>query len=692
MAVMKWEEAEDAIRDRTADYLTSRRGVVIKGRNANGTSRPFKCFAHADTNPSAFYSYEKRKAVCRTCKRSWDIFDLIGEDYGLSTLPEQIKKGAELYGITIEEEEDYKKRKKGGKAMPNIGQNADKNGQKKDVYTHTDTHTHKEEPQVKDRLPYYQVCSKRLSDTSYPESRGLSRETLERHMIGYEPEFKTRSADDQFVTWKALIIPTGRGSFTARNTDPSAGHDDRYRKRGPAQIFNYKTLYSAASPVFVVEGEIDALSIEEAGGAAVGLGSIDSIPLLLKILEARSPSQPLIVALDNDEKGKGAEEELISGLERLKIPYYSLRPFGEYKDANAALVGNREAFIDEIRSAARIMQDQAEEEAREAYLSTSAGAHIQKFLDGIAESVNTTAIPTGFPTLDRVLDGGLYEGLITVGAISSLGKTSLILQIGDQVAAAGYDVLILSLEMSRYQLMSKSISRHTIQLAIERGEDTRNAKTSRGITSGKRYVNYNRTELQLIKDATSAYSEYADRIYIQEGVGDIGVDQIRELVERHILSTGGEWITEEKTGDRRLSGGRRPLLIVDYLQIIAPYNDRATDKQNTDKAVLELKRISRDYKLPVIAISSFNRMNYKEAVSMEAFKESGAVEYSSDVLIGLQLKGAGTKGFNPTDEKKKNPREVELVVLKNRDGAVGDKVRFDYYSMFNYFTDKGLSD
>ena len=81
---------------------------------------------------------------------------------------------------------------------------------------------------------------------------------------------------------------------------------------------------------------------------------------------------------------------------------------------------------------------------------------------------------------------------------------------------------------------------------------------------------------------------------------------------------------------------------------------------------------------------------------MEAFKESGAVEYSSDVLIGLQLKGAGKKvgneKFNPTEAKRKNPREVELVVLKNRDGAVGDKVSFEYYSMFNYFVDKGLSE
>jgi replicative DNA helicase len=70
---------------------------------------------------------------------------------------------------------------------------------------------------------------------------------------------------------------------------------------------------------------------------------------------------------------------------------------------------------------------------------------------------------------------------------------------------------------------------------------------------------------------------------------------------------------------------------------------------------------------------------------MEAFKESGAIEYSSDVLIGLQLKGAGQKDFDINAEKNKHPRNVELVILKNRNGVTGGKVSYKYYSMFNYF-------
>ena len=128
-----------------------------------------------------------------------------------------------------------------------------------------------------------------------------------------------------------------------------------------------------------------------------------------------------------------------------------------------------------------------------------------------------------------------------------------------------------------------------------------------------------------------------------------------------------------------------PVVVIDYIQILAPYNDRATDKQNTDKAVMELKRISRDYKTPVIGISSFNRANYSVPVTMEAFKESGAIEYSSDVLIGLQLKGAGQKDFDANQAKRKVPREVELVILKNRNGRTGDDYRLQLLPAFQLF-------
>ena len=377
--------------------------------------------------------------------------------------------------------------------------------------------------------------------------------------------------------------------------------------------------------------------------------------------------QPLLIALDNDKAGEKAAADLAEGLRKLGIGFYKVNIAEGYKDANEALIADKEAFTSAIQGAESI-EEQALEAQKEEYLKNSTANHLQEFINGITNSVNTPYIPTGFSNLDKILEGGLYEGLYIVGAISSLGKTTFITQIADQIAEAGQDVLIFSLEMARSEIMAKSISRLTLLDVLKNNGNIQDAKTTRGITTGSRYINYSPTEKELIKRSITSYGAYAGNIYISEGIGDIGTEQIREAVKKHILFTG-----------------KKPVIVIDYLQILAPADIRATDKQNTDKSVMELKRISRDYKLPVIGISSFNRANYSVAVTMEAFKESGAIEYSSDILIGLQLKGAGSKDFDANIAKNRNPREVELVVLKNRNGATGGKISFEYYPMFNYF-------
>ena len=109
------------------------------------------------------------------------------------------------------------------------------------------------------------------------------------------------------------------------------------------------------------------------------------------------------------------------------------------------------------------------------------------------------------------------------------------------------------------------------------------------------------------------------------------------------------------------------------------------DKQNLDRIVCALKKLSRQHGLTILAISSFNRENYNLEVSMNAFKESGGIDYSADVLLGLQARGAGRPGFSIDEEKRKDPRELELKILKNRFAALGRTIPFRYYPAFSYF-------
>ena len=593
------------------------------------------CKSGEGKNHTGAFSLKGTSFKCFACGAGGDIFDLVGAVENLPDHSSQYKRVAELY------------------------QNYTKNEQ----YTHTHNSIHintQQESKAVDFTEFIKKAYSQVGNTNYWQERGISQPVIDKFMLGYDNN--------------RAIIPVSREYYKARAARADIMPKYLIPKGAKTALFNGKALAAATTPIFIVEGEIDALSIIEAGGVAVALGSTNNTRLLYKALEQHQPEQCLIICMDNDNAGEKASKEIMAKLTEDKYRCLKYNISAGCKDANEALLRNREAFIQSVQSAIEIANNLDTEEERvkaEEYKKKSTANFLQTFVNGITDSVNTPFVPTGFPKLDKVLEGGLYEGLYVIGAISSLGKTTIVTQIADQIAEAGTDILIFSLEMARNEIISKSVSRNTVKRIIATGGDMAKAKTARGITTGSRYQNYSKEEIDLIHNSINDYSKYAGNIYIEEGVGDIGIEQVREQVREHILYTG-----------------KTPVVIIDYLQILAPYNERYTDKQNTDKAVMELKRISRDYKTAVIGISSFNRANYKEAVTMEAFKESGAIEYSSDVLIGLQLKGAGKSGFDANEAKKKTPREIELVILKNRNGRTGDTIPYNFYPLFNYFTEE----
>jgi len=302
----------------------------------------------------------------------------------------------------------------------------------------------------------------------------------------------------------------------------------------------------------------------------------------------------------------------------------------------------------------------------------------------ITSTANTPGIPTGFSEFDSLLDGGLYPGLIIIGAVTSVGKTAVCLQIMDQIAKAGQDVMIFSLEMSKFELMARSISRESFL------NDVNNALTIRDILDGKRLDKFSIDKLSNYSKSKDFYKEYANKIFIHEGLGNIRTDSIgtkndkrlsvRDKVENHIKVTGNS-----------------PVVLIDYIQLLASKDPRMTDKQAVDYNVMALKQISRDCHIPVIGISSLNRASYStrnnngngsssgnnnsgsnSKVALESFKESGAIEYSSDILIG----------FNRTFDDKNGKSEMELDILKNRNGKKDVFTELEYYYMYNCFIEK----
>lgn len=646
----------------TREYLLSKLPDYLKDKGID-TRRNFKCLSgtHEDKNPSMSYDPKGNYIKCFSCNASYNLIDLIAHDYNLSDA-EAFKKALELYNVDQGYTSRINKNKEIDRELwPDEAKKARAQGEEKKPETEEEKKLEKLKEQNR---KYILECKARAEETDYFKIRGLSSETIERFNLGYDPHF-TQSTKGK--VWQAIIIPTSDYTYTARNTNREAPGNERVRKTTNIEqpIYNLEALYNGL-PTFIVEGEIDALSFFEIGSQAVSLGGTQGQNKLIRELEKNPPTSPIVLSLDKDEPGRNASDKLKDKLREIGIEAIEIDVIGEFNDPNEALTEDREGFKKRIAEASpeeikRIAEAKKEEEKQE-YLKKSARYKIDDFINNI--ETDTPYIPTGFPALDKVLEGGLFEGLYIIGAISSLGKTTYILQIADQIAQQGKDVLIFSLEMATYELMAKSISRLTFNLC----EITNDAKTTRGITTHSRYDLYTDKEIDLINKSIEEYSSYAGNLYIAEGVGNIGAQEIKETVQEHIRITGNA-----------------PVVVIDYLQILSPYDIRATDKQNTDKAVLELKRLSRDYKIPVIGISSFNRANYKKDVSMEAFKESGAIEYSSDVLLGMQFKRQEGEDKDEEKGKKKDPREIEVKILKNRNGKTEVTLEYEYYPKFNYF-------
>jgi replicative DNA helicase len=509
-----------------------------------------------------------------------------------------------------------------------------------------------------DFTDYYKRCKEHINDDAaqaYLTFRGLSNDTAARYWLGYDP------------ATGYLIIPAAKSFFIARNTDSAA----KMRYRNPTgvsiELFNLKALYNdAARPVFITEGAIDALSIIEAGGEAVALNSTSNTRKLLEQISKQRTRSTLILCLDTDDAGKKAAATLAEGLRELNIAYVTADICGQHKDPNEALTTGRAAFIEAVAAAER---GTTKPDNIGDYIRHSMAAEIE----GLRAQSDRK---TGFYNLDAEA-GSIYAGLYAVGGISSVGKTTFISQIADQMAEQGQHVLFFSMEQSRLEMVSKSIARQTAK------DDPDKAVSSLQIRTGAKG--------ESIARATAEYLQsVGDRISIIEGNFNCTVGYISNYTKAYIAKNGGV----------------KPVIVVDYLQVLKAEKDPETGRKMTDTKqivdhnITELKRLSRSLELPIFVISSLNRSNYLTPVDFEAFKESGGVEYTSDCVWGLQLAAIHDPVFDRegkikekrekiAEAKEAMPREIELVCLKNRYGKSRYAVQFTYYPQYDYFAPVG---
>lgn len=638
------EEQKELIKTHFKDYLEEN---GIKTRGLINCINP----QHDDSTASMSYDPKTNLLHCFGCNCNYDIFSLYALNKGLDNNADFRRIAEEL---AIKYNIDFKT-------------NTTKPYKK----------TEKVEAEKPDFSKYYKKVAQNIDKTDYLQKRGITDAIIKKYNIGYD------------ITEKEVILPVSKYFYVGRYTDERQGFKHHKPKGATQELFNLDYLKASdyKSVIWLTESIIDALSLEvvKEDIKAISLNGVAYAKEFIKELKQNNFKGAVILALDTDATGIKTSRDIKEDLEDLGIKTLIFNSnsdrYGEgIKDINEMLINDAEKLKSSVIYFDDSLRELKQKEALALLEKENTLNYLDTFSTSIKDTINNKPLSTGISRLDKVLDGGFYKkNLVIIGAISSLGKTTLALQIADNVARQGEDVLIFSLEMSKEELIAKSISRGMFIKAEETHQATYKTLSTREILKG------------VIYDEDLVNKEDINALY------DLSFNDYKDNVAKHIFITEcneNNTITT-KTIESRIKRqieitNKKPLVIIDYLQIIQNTEKGLTDKQAVDRLVVDLKRIARDNDITIILISAFNRGSYNVESNLASFRDTSTIEYTADVLIALQVEELDGK----TDDNKnkvnvnilqqKDVRALMLKVLKNRNGRIADVKHIDFYAKNNY--------
>jgi replicative DNA helicase len=238
-------------------------------------------------------------------------------------------------------------------------------------------------------------------------------------------------------------------------------------------------------------------------------------------------------------------------------------------------------------------------------------------------------VPTGFPSVDRLLGGGMRRrDLIVLGGDIGAGKSSLALGLALRVAQQQLGVAFLSGEMDEERLLERA-------LAIE----------------GRVSVDEIRTAD--LNDQTRA------------GIGAAAV-RLRDLPLALLPLATPSLETAVAQLDRL---GPLALVVMDYLQLVPPPEGTTPGAQDEELAAVlrRLKAVALERQVALLVAAQLPRFSPDRPnprPSLDDFGHLGAVKQHADVVLGLYREEMYRPGYGVDGA-------TELLVAKNRNGPTG---------------------
>jgi replicative DNA helicase len=316
--------------------------------------------------------------------------------------------------------------------------------------------------------------------------------------------------------------------------------------------------------------------------------------------------------------------------------------YGGAKDGNEAFTKDRPRLVNMIAYLERKAQEMkiARDEAKEEELRKRTGeGMLEDFLLTVTDKEACTFKPikTGITDIDWALEGGfIRKTLVTLGAPPAMGKTCFAQWILENIATSGNDVLYLNLEMDRAQLIARSLSRII----------WKNDKLDYSTLDILRGYEWKEDQREAITRAAEIYKkEIAPHfIYNPDGV-DNTIDSILACME-------------EETGRIEAQGKQAPIICIDYLQLIDSGERDAVEGMKS--IIFKLKDFAKRKNTIIFLIVANNRASNKAGtVEMESGRDTSAIEYSGDLMLGISYTAIeDRRTYTYTEEKNGKKKEI----------------------------------
>ncbi len=313
-------------------------------------------------------------------------------------------------------------------------------------------------------------------------------------------------------------------------------------------------------------------------------------------------------------------------------------------DANQ-LQGNMDDFLAAIEQRVCSLGDQTN--VRSSVPFREPVNHAMEQIQRMLSHEEMDGLLTGYKDLDNLTNGFKPGEMIVLAARPSVGKTSLAMNIVENIAfskkyeKSPKNILVYSLEMSATSLAMRMIC-------------------------GRARVNMNDLRRGFVR------KDYAEKL------NDISKDF--QKASLWVDDTSGLSINQIRAKARRLkSRNRLHLIVVDYLQLISG-DAKAMSRENQISDISRgLKAMAKELDVPVIVLSQLNRDSEKERRDprLSDLRESGAIEQDADVvmLLGKHRKGEDIRESDQsTDEdgQSEDYEPIKLLLAKQRNGPTGN--------------------